>query len=185
MDNFKNNKKIIFIPGWLDVGKRHAYQNSLDPWHNKIKLDQDFKVDYVIAHSIGALLALKNWSLYKNYKIILVNPVISKRNIFIRWYKYIKNEGLPSSFKKTNKIIQATFSLLKLIKLFKIPANDIISDILKDKLFIIFGENDKYLFDKEIAMKLKEKGIFVLKVKDSGHNYDKNLKKLVSEIVVN
>lgn len=79
MKDFKNNNKVLFIPGWLDIGKRHGYKYSLDIWHQKIDIDKDFKVDYFIAHSIGALVALYNWKLYKNYKLILVNPVISKK----------------------------------------------------------------------------------------------------------
>lgn len=183
MEDFKNNNKVLFIPGWLDIGKRHGYRHSLDIWHENIDINIDFKVNFIIAHSIGALAALYNWSLHKNYKLILINPVISKRSILKRWYKYFLFEGLSSSFKKSIKIVYFFRSLPKLFKLFKIPAVNMINNIPKENLFIVYGENDIYLFDKKIIDKLKEKNVSVQKVKVSGHNYELNMDKAVLEII--
>jgi hypothetical protein len=184
MENFKNNNKILFIPGWLDTGERHGYQNSLDIWNKNIDISQDFKADYVIAHSVGSLVALYNWKLYKRFKIILVNPVISRGSIFRRWYKFSRSEGIPNSFKKSIKILQIIPSLIKTIKLFKIPALDIINTIPKEDLIIIYGENDIHLFDGEVIKKLKEKGFRAQEIKGAGHNYEENIEKAVLSVIL-
>ena len=177
MENFKNNNKILFIPGWLDTGGRHGYQNSLDIWNKNIDISKNFKADYVIAHSVGSLVALSNWKIYQNFKIILVNPVISRRGIFKRWYKFNISEGIPDSFKRSIKILRIVPSLIKTIRLFKVPALDIINTIPKENLVIIYGENDIHLFDGEVIKKLKEKGLRVEEIKGSGHNYEENIEK--------
>ncbi|MFA6514282.1 MAG: hypothetical protein WCT50_03290 [Patescibacteria group bacterium] len=183
MKNIKNNNKVLFIPGWLDTGERHGYQNSLDIWNKNVDISRDFKVDYVIAHSVGSLVALDNWRLYKNFKMILVNPVISRRSIFRRWYKFNIYEGIPNSFKKSIKILRIIPALIKTIRLFKVPALDIINTIPKEDLVIIYGENDIHLFDGEIIKKLKEKGIRVQEVKGAGHNYEANIEKAVLDAI--
>jgi len=181
--NFKNNNKILFIPGWLDSGSRHGYQNSLDIWNKSIDISRDFKVDYVIAHSIGSLVALYNWKIYRNFKIILVNPVISRRGIFKRWYKFNISEGIPDSFKKSINILQIIPSLIKTIRLFRIPALDIINTIPKKNLVIIYGENDIHLFDREAIKRIKEEGFRIEEVKGVGHNYEENMEKAVFEAI--
>ena len=183
MENFKNNNKVIFIPGWLDTGGRHGYQNSLDIWNKNIDISKDVKADYVIAHSVGSLVALYNWKIYKNFKLILVNPVISRRGIFKRWYEFNISEGIPDSFKKSIKIWRIAPSLIKTIRLFKVPALDIINTIPKEDLAIIYGENDIHLFDGEVIKKLKEKGIKAQEVKGAGHNYEENIEKAVLEAI--
>ncbi len=183
MVNFKNNDKILFIPGWLDTGGRNGYQNSLDVWDKNIDINKDFKVDYVIAHSVGSLVALYNWKLYKNFKIILVNPVILRRGIFRRWYKFSISEGLPDSFKKSIKILHIITSLIKIVRLFKVPVLDIINTVPKENLAIIYGENDIYLFDREAIQKFREKGFRIEEVKGSGHNYEENIEKALLNII--
>jgi hypothetical protein len=183
MYDFKNNNKVLFIPSWLDIGKRYGYKNSLDIWHKNIDINKNFNADFVIAHSVGALVALHNFKLHKICKIILVNPVISKRNILKRWYKYFKSEGLPNSFRKSIKIVYFFKSLNKLFKLFKIPAIDIINNISEKNLFIIYGEKDIYLFDKRIITNLNKKGFSIQKIEGLGHNYKTNIDKLIYKII--
>jgi len=183
MINLKNNNKILFIPGWLDTGERHGYQNSLDIWNKNIDISKDFKADYVIAHSLGSLVALYNWKLYKNFKIILVNPVISRRDIFKRWYKFNISEGIPNSFKRSIKVWRIVPSLIKTIRLFKVPALDIIKTIPKKDLIIIGGKNDIHLFDKEILKNLKKNGFRIKEVSGAGHNYEEKIERAVFDFI--
>ncbi len=184
MYDFKNNNKVLFIPGWLDKGKRYGYKNSLDIWHKNININKNFNADFVIAHSVGALVALYNFKLHKNYKVILVNPVISKKNILKRWYRYFISEGLPDSFIKSIKIVCFLKSLKKLFKLFKTPAIDIIHNIPKSDLFIIYGEKDIHLYNKKIITNLNMKGVSIQKVEESGHNYEENIDKEVLKTIL-
>lgn len=184
MINIKNNNKILFIPGWLDTGKRLGYQNSLDIWHENIDISNNFQVDDVIAHSIGSLAALYNWQIYQNFKIILVNPIISKRHIFRRWSKYITSEGMPTSLRRSIKIKRIIPSLIKTLRLFKVPALDIINTIPKDDLTIIYGENDIDLFNRKLISVFQEKGFKIQEVKGVGHNYEKNIDEVVSKYCV-
>ena len=151
--------------------------------NKKIDIDKNFEVDYVIAHSLGALAALYNWNIYKNFKIILINPVISKRNIIGRWYNFATQEGLPDSFKKSIKLSAIIPSLFKIRKLFRIPAVDILNTIPKENLFIVYGENDVNLFDKGLINNLQEKGVLLKRVNGTGHNYDLAIEKVVFEII--
>lgn len=183
MENIKNNNKILFIPGWLDAGVRLGYQNSLDIWNKNIDINKDFKADYVIAHSAGSLVALYNWKLYKNFKIILVNPVMLKRGIFRRWYKFAIYEGGSDSFKKSIKLLSVIPSLYKIMRLFKISALDIINEIPKENLTIVYGENDIYLFDRKLIERFKEKGFKIMEVNGAGHNYEKAIEKVVLNLI--
>jgi hypothetical protein len=35
----KQVNKVIFIPGWLDKGKRHGYENSLNVWTDRVDIN--------------------------------------------------------------------------------------------------------------------------------------------------
>ena len=183
MKDFKKSNKVLFIPGWLDNGARLGYQNSLDIWNKNIDISKDFGADYVLAHSTGSLVALYNWNIYKNFKIILINPVILKNGVFRRWYQFITSEGITNSFKKSIKILSIIPSIIKMKKLFKVSAFDIINTIPKENLIIVYGENDKYLFDREIIENLKDKGFRIEEVKGTGHNYGKEIERVAFNLI--
>jgi|GEM_PF-502748 len=177
MPNFKHNPKIIFIPGWLDSGELHGYQYNLDIWHRKVDLEQNFHPDYLIAHSIGSLAALYNWYKYQNFKIILINPVLSSKNIILRWWKSMTTEGTFYNLKRLLIFLSFIIATLKAKKLFKIPALGIINKIPLSDITIIYGTKDVYLCDRQIINQLETKGIKTIEVLNSGHNYDANLEK--------
>lgn len=180
MEDFKNNKKVLFIPGWLDTGELHGHKYSLDIWNNKINVSKDFKAEYVIAHSISVLAVLHNWSFFKNYKIILVNPVISKRHIFRRWLMSMMEEGTHISRKRLIVFLSVIPASVKAFILFKVPALKIINTIPRGNLIVIYGEDDKYLCDFDLVHTLAEKGFKTIKVKGSGHNYDAKIEKVIA-----
>jgi hypothetical protein len=183
MDNFKENNKILFIPGWLDSGRRLAYTNYLDIWRPKIDIDKDFQVDTVIAHSLGATVALHNWHLYHNFKIILINPVVSGQKLFWRWLRYYFQEGPSASFKKTLSIFSVISALFRLRKILKIPSADILAELSSENLIIIYGAHDRYLYDKAVGESLKARGIKVIEVKAAGHNYTKEFDEIISRYI--
>ena len=179
MDNIKNNPKILFIPGWLDTGERNGFQNSLDIWNKKIDINHDFKVDYVVAHSVGSLVALSNWQKYQNFKIILVNPVIEQKGSFRHWVQFMRCEGVPGLFIKAMKPSKLILSFFKILKFFKTPACEIIDFIPPSDLLVFYGEKDKYLFNHDLIKFFKEKGFRATEVKGAGHNYDSIINKEV------
>jgi len=180
MRNFKENNNLLFIPGWLDGGKRHGYEYYLDIWNKPIDINRDFQADYVIAHSVGALIALHNWDINKNFKIILVNPVILKGSLFKRWSCFITYEGIPNSFKKSIRSSSVIPALIKMIRLLKVPALDIINRIPKENLLIVYGENDMHLGERKIIEDLNKKGFKIIEVKGAGHNYDERFEEVIS-----
>jgi hypothetical protein len=172
MNNNKLNYKILFIPGWLDTGKRNNFQNSLEIWRKNININQDFGVDYVIAHSAGSLVALANWQKYHNFKIILVNPVIQRKWVFWHWVEFMIAEGISQTFKQSVRICNIIPAMFKMAKLFKIPVFEIIDSIPQENMLVFYGEKDKYLCRRELIKIFREKGFKTIEVKGAGHNYD-------------
>lgn len=184
MEDFKNNNKVLFIPGWLNSGEMNGYKNSLDIWNKKIDISKNFNADYVITSSAGAMVALYNWNIYKNFKLILINPVISKKNIFKRWLGSMIHEGTPVSFARLLIFFSVGPAFFKIMNLFKNPSLDIINSIPPENLAIIHGENDKYFCDPDLLNSLAKKGFKSVKVKGAGHNYNDNLEKAVRDILM-
>lgn len=180
MDNFKGNNKILFIPGWLDSGRRFGYANYLDIWRPKIDIDKDFQVETVIAHSLGAIVALHNWHLYRNFKIILINPVLSSQKLFRRWLRYYFQEGPSASFKKALPVLAVIPALFNLNKILKISTADILKELSPENLTIIYGAHDSHLYDKAVAEDLKVRGIKVIEASEAGHNYTKDFDEIIS-----
>lgn len=183
MGDRKNDNKIMFIPGWLDSGELHGYKNSLDIWNNNIDIDKSFDVDVVIAHSLGALVALQNWNTHRNFKIILINPIFQKENIFIRWLKFIITEGTPCPPKRIIIFLSLFSALAKAKVLFKIPVINILNMIPQNNLTIIYGEKDKYLYDRELIDSLNRHELEIINIKGSGHNYDFEIEKAIVDLI--
>ncbi|MEI6042447.1 MAG: hypothetical protein WCQ00_02685 [bacterium] len=183
MEKLKENKRIFYIPGWMDIGEIYGFKNNLDIWDNEINLDERIDADTVIAHSLGSVALLYNWNIYRNFRIILINPVFVKDNIFIRWSKYIIFEGVRSPVKRIKLMLFAVPAFYKAMKLFSIPVVDIINIVPHDKITIIMGEKDRYLCDKRIVNSLEKKGVDVVRVKNAGHNYNSNIEDEIMKIL--
>ncbi len=184
MDNLKNNEKIIFIPGWVDSGGLHGYKYSLDIWNKKIDLNKKLNVEFVIAHSAGSLAALYNWNIYQNFKIILINPVLIKNNIFNRWAKSMIFEGVGFSLERSKLLPYTFIALYRVVKLFKVPVIEILNKIPKEDIFIIYGEKDKYLSNFELIDDFKKREFKIKIVKDFGHPYDEKIEKVIEENLI-
>ena len=137
----------------------------------------------VIAHSIGSLVALDNWNIHKNFKIILINPTLLKKNIFKRYFQSMFREGTHYPFKRILIFVFIFSAFVKAMKLFKVPALDIVKNIPKDNLTIIYGENDKYLCDRKLVEIFRQDGFKVIEVKKVGHNYNIEIEKIISDLL--
>lgn len=185
MDDFKNDNKIIFIPGWVDSGELHGYKYSLDIWNKKIDLEKNLNADFVIAHSAGSLAALYNWNVHQNFKIILINPVLTKNNIFDRWIRSMIFEGSGFSLKRSRLLPYTLVALNRVLKLFKTLVIEIINKIPRDNLFIIYGAKDIYLSNFELVNEFKDRGFKIITINESGHSYDSKMDEIIRGIIYN
>lgn len=182
------NEKITFIPGWMDIGERHGYVNSLNLWSEKVNLVNKIKTEYVVGHSMGALGALINWKYNENTKLILVGPLIMKRNILswlILWVKFMFKEKTPMPKERLILMIHIFSGIKKLIELLKINYFEIIDTIPREDLIVIRGELDNYFCGKETVDELRKRNIRVFDIKGVGHNWNKKIDEKISEIIDN
>lgn len=181
MEDFKNNKKVLYIPGWLDKGERHGFRNNLDIWSQSVNIERDFGVDYVIAHSVGCLVALANWHKHRDFKMIFINPVIFKKNIFRRWLDLVIREGIPESIWASINPFLVIPGLVTIFWLFQTPAAEIIKRLPRDRLLVIYGENDRYLLDNGLIDNFRKQGFKVKALPGVGHNYDPKFDEVIEQ----
>lgn len=178
------SKKILLLPGWMSNLK--LYNNSGDIIIQIGRLDESSKnADYTIGLSLGSLAALKEWD--KNGKLILVNPPIPKRNIFVwfnRWIKFVSSEGLFLERQKfTSNLFKLIYEIIKGAKLLKIDFSEIINGISNEKIVMIKGKDDNFFCDNKAAEFMKLKNIQVIKVPNCGHNWCEKIEKTVYSLI--
>ena len=175
-------KKIIFIPGWLDSGEIHGYKNSLAIWERPINFQEIIQADYLIGHSIGAALALHYWEQNNNLNIILFNPLLTKKKLFSRWIKSLIYEGTHLPWRRLRIMGHIFSGIFKLNILLRIDELAIIKKIPPEKILIIFGENDRYL-GNEGEQILHKAGRATVKIDGVGHNWHERVDMVIAEYI--
>jgi hypothetical protein len=178
--------KKIFIPGWIDTVKNRVDFDGIDIWKKSFDLNQKVNTEYLIGHSAGANWALLVWQNNREAKLILVNPVIPKRNIFSWFYRMIKFwifEGTKISRERMKCFRYFFSSIPKIIKLLKVDLMPIIFEMPKENLIIIKGKHDDFIFDSKISNELKSKNINVIEIKEVGHNWSKKMEEEINRII--
>lgn len=181
------NKKIIFIPGWLDQGENFPQYETLEIWKENIKPGIKLDCDVIIAHSLGCHFTLYNIENISCEKIIFVNPLVSNRNIFVwfwRWVKFRIGERQSASRKYVNnplKIIRGIFYYFK----FLMPDAFTAVNIENNNISVIRGKRDYYFCDEESCLILRQRNIEVVELEEVGHLWnskiDEEIRKIVSE----
>lgn len=179
--------KVIIIPGWMDRSYYHCKWKDLNFWGEEIKLDKKIKEDFIIGHCAGAPIALSIWKNNKDKKVILVNPLLPKRN-FLAWvrrfFRFSIKEPLLNPVSRIPMFFRIfTGGFAKLLRAIKIDSIDIIKKIPKENIFIIYGENDNYFFDKEARRIIENIGLKTIEVKDAGHNWNKKFNSEIEKII--
>lgn len=179
------DKKIIFIPGWMSSSEYSKFGQGIDVWKDDVDYDQVENSDFIIGHSMGASVALKIWLSSKNAQLILVDPFIERKNIFITsvdWIKfYFKEEHRYDEYYLSLKYLPKN-----IIKLLKFPEDDywkILESIPRDKLKVLHGDNDVFLCDKNVCDKFEKMGFTVINVADAGHDWHENFDTEIGKIV--
>jgi hypothetical protein len=178
--------KKIFIPGWMDTVDNCVSYDGLEIWKKEIDPKDKIETEYIVAYSIGANFALLNWKENKNTKLILVNPLVPKRNAFLwflRWLGFLMFEG-PSISKKRSACFPYIISGIKkcLIFLF-VDSIRIINTIPRENVVVIRGRGDRYFCGKEAASVIRLNNIRLLEVEGAEHTWNGRLGEVADKII--
>jgi hypothetical protein len=179
--------KIIFIPGWMQTVESYRLYQGLDIWGEKIDYYSEISTDYVVAHSLGTIVALLNWQKNKNTKLILVNPPVPQRNIFVwiwRWIKYNFEEEIRADRKIVKGFWKKTKGLFVFESLLKMDIWPMLGEIPKDNIWVIRGKRDYFFCDEEACQYIKEKGVRIIEV-DAGHDWNEKFDQEIEKIIQN
>lgn len=177
--------KKIFIPGWMDTADNRVDYPGLEIWKKKISADEKIDTEYVIGHSLGANCALINWEKHKNTKLILIGPLVPKRNIFswsFRWIKFLFSEGTSVSKKRLAIFPYFISGAIQCFSLLSKDLMQIIDAVPRDNLVIIRGKKDKYFFCEDTANGLREKGVKIIEVEDAGHGWNDKFNEVIKDL---
>lgn len=177
--------KFIYIPGFLDTCKNRSMELGLDIWLKDISPKDRIDAEYVIGHSMGGCFALLNWSFNKNTKLILTNPVLTKRSLLAwkwRWIKYVfvTDEKFPKERWKT--LMHPCLIIKRYFQLMKIDYGKILKE-KPDNIIIFRGKNDNILCDDETGKFIKNCGVKLIEMENTGHDwgyFENEVKKLIN-----
>ncbi|MDO8566368.1 MAG: hypothetical protein Q7S04_04275 [Candidatus Moranbacteria bacterium] len=187
MKDIKNSKNIVYIPGWMDRGKIHGFQNSRDVWAKERNTQLDIEARYIIGHSVGALIALDCWQRKKDPHLILVGPLVPQRSLLVwlwRWMKFIFYEGIPLSSERLKTFLYIVQGTVKLAKLLRSDPLAIIEQVPKENILIIRGKDDLFFCGEEVMRIFKEKGVPTIEVAGVGHNWRPEIDTIIEEYLL-
>ncbi len=181
----KHMLKKIFIPGWMDTADNRVDFPGWEIWKNKINSNEKIDAEYIVGHSLGANFALINWDNCKNTKLILVNPLVPKRNIFswlLRWIKFLFTEGTHLNRKRFVTFLHIINGIKVSLSLLSKDLTDIFDRIPRENIIIIRGKEDKHFFNKKIADALKAKSIKIIEVEKMGHGWNDKFNEVINNL---
>jgi hypothetical protein len=164
----------------------HLYEDQKDLHVCIGKLDGECtSSDCVVGLSLGTLSVLKSIKQIKG-KIILVNPLLPRRNIFrwfVQWLNYVTHEGLFLERQKfTKNPIRYSKEIFRCVRLLRTDFSIIFDDPIQNKnITVVHGKNDRYFCDEQAVKFLRSKGIMVIEV-ESGHNWNEEIEKRIFSI---
>ncbi len=178
--------KKIFVPGWIDTADNHVDYPGLEIWKKKINPNDKIEAEYVVGHSLGANFALLNWEKNKNTKLILVGPLLPKRNIFswlICWLKFLFTEGTFLNKKRLTTFPHFVSGIRLNLSLLSEDLMETFDRIPHENVIIIRGKEDKYFFNKKTADALKAKSIKIIEVEKAGHGWNKKFNEEIDKLI--
>lgn len=178
-------KNVLLLPGWMTSLKLYS-GNASDFTICLGKLNEKaLFAEHVVGFSLGALIALRD---IKNIRgrIILINPLVPKRNItvwFIRWVNFVMHEGLFLEIQKfTVNPMRYVSEFVNCVKLLNIDFSRTLDNISQDKVTVIRGKNDKFFCDDLAVNFLRSKNIEVVEV-NAGHNWSEEIEKTLNNLL--
>lgn len=179
------NKKIIFIPGWMYSPDYFKSGEGLNIWKDGIDFSKTPESEFLVGHSLGAAVALKMWLQDKNKKLILVNPFLGGKSfgrMFFNWIRFSFDEG----FHDWDKHIKLSYLPKNIKYLIELAGGDylkILKEIPRENIKILHGEKDLYLCGQKVCNKLKEMRLEIHEVVEAGHNWHENFEKEIKKII--
>lgn len=164
--------------------KFYGDYDGLEIWNQDFDSNVAVTADCIVAYSIGTNFAMLNWQKDSGKKLILVNPLIAKRNPFgwfWCWIKYYFSEGnIPD--KNINKI-KIFSGLIRAYRILKNDFTEIIKNIPNENLIIIRGRGDNYFCPMSGVPFLMEQCSQLVEVENAGHNWNDELKREVDKLI--
>ena len=179
------NKKAVFIPGWLHSLNFYKKENGLDIWIEKESFEKEIEAPIIIGHSLGANFALTKYN-QAIEKIILFNPVLGKKNswgIFLAWLKHTIFEKIETD--EINVMLRFPSSFPKVSRLMKADYENILQNIPSEKITVYHGVGDKYLCDQKCLEIFRKFGIKIIEVENADHNWSDVFDQEVEKIINN
>lgn len=177
--------KVVTIPGWMDTGKSYGLHSEvLEVWCGQ-DMPTHIEAGCLVAYSFGATLALLAWQCNPRLKLILVNPIIPRKSmpqLLWSWVRFILYEGTHLRSHRLASFAHLYSNFRKAISLAKVDTLELASKVPREKLVILRGAEDKYLFDAKSAELVRGQGINVIEVPDVGHLYRPTLDKVIGEL---
>lgn len=170
----------------MDTADNRVDFPGLEIWKRKIDPGKKIEAEYVVGHSLGANFALINWEKHGNTKLILIGPLVPKRNIFswfFRWIKFLFSEGTSISKKRLAIFPNFISGAIQCFSLLSKDLMQIINAVPRDSLVIIRGKNDKYFFSEDTANSLREKDVRIIEIRDAGHGWDKKFSEEINKLI--
>jgi hypothetical protein len=175
--------KKIFIPGWMDTADNHVDFDGLEIWKKKCDIGEPLDYEYVVGHSLGANFALLNWKRNKNTKLVLINPLLSRKNIFYWMLCDILTGSGPINKKRLSTFLHPIIAVGLCLKLLSEDLLALIEKIPQDKIIFVRGEKDRYFFDMKTAEYLRKKGFKIKEIGSAGHSWNKKYNEAINSIV--
>lgn len=179
-----NDKKIIIFPGAFQFVKNYGDYEGVDIWLKNKSEQYIPDADYCIAHSLGANFIFARSNIKKK-KIILINPLIKKRNVFnlfLRWIAFYFSEGIEK--KKIVPINNWIFALRRIFRLRKVDILDAVIKIPKRDVAIIRGKKDCFFCDRKSVKIIKKNDLTLIEV-EAGHDWNEKIAEAVDNILEN
>ena len=177
--------KIIFIPGWMNTLETYKEYAGLEIWKDDFYHNEKIRPDFIIGHSLGANYVLLNWRKYPNAKLILINPLLPKRNPiawFIRFLKFHSQEGLYKERRLVSGLKYFWLGIIRAVKLLSCDLYQEMENVPQKNLYVVRGEKDNFLCNGRDAEILKEKKINLIEIEDLGHNWGEKFCEVIGKI---
>jgi hypothetical protein len=165
-------KRILVLPGWMTELQFYNPANNFQLQFGKIDLPIEDD-DVVIGISLGALVVLRESSRIPG-KIILINPPLPRRNIFVWLYRLMQMMAHETPFNGRQKFTHNPFRFLieivRCVALLSANFDATLTALPKERLTVIRGKQDRFFADELTVRYLRVKGVTVIET-ESGHNW--------------
>lgn len=181
------NKKVILIPGWMNMkGMYGSDFEVLEVWADKLLPEKKIDADILIAHSLGCNWAVAAWEKNKAIRLILVNPLFPRRNIFRwfeKWREFHRKEKRPANKEVVCGLRNIIFAVKLCVRLLRKDFDATLSALEKDKITVLCGENDSFYCDKTLKDYLRSKNITPVEVPGVGHDWHEKFAEEIRKII--